>query len=351
MLPFRVINQKTIEQILDMARVIEKVEQAYTLKAQKEATLFPMVFHEFEPGKADMDIKSGHLTGANIFGLKVVSWFGENTEKNLPQLIGTVMVLDSRTGAPRGILSGEHITCMRTGAAGGIGAKYLARPESEHLLLVGTGHQAPFQILATLTTMENVKKVSVYNARSYERAQAFCEKIQEKLLQMVADQYSGQDELRETYTKRCQIEFVPVENIEQTTKEADIIITATSARQPLIKREWVQPGTHITCVGADMEGKQEIDERLFAEARVFVDDVTQSVSVGELETAIKKGIVTPDVIVAEIGEVILGRVPGRQSAEEITIFDSTGIAIQDLLTANLVLDEAEKLGAGTVVEI
>lgn len=119
MLPFRVINQKTTEQILDMARVIETVEQAYTLKAQKEATLFPMVFHEFEPGKADMDIKSGHLTGANIFGLKLVSWFGENTEKNLPQLIGMVMVLDSRTGGPRGILSGEHITCMRTGAAGG----------------------------------------------------------------------------------------------------------------------------------------------------------------------------------------------------------------------------------------
>ncbi|USG66965.1 ornithine cyclodeaminase family protein [Brevibacillus ruminantium] len=351
MLPFRVINQKTIEQILDMKSVIEKVEQAYTLKAQQEATLFPLVFHEFEPGKADMDIKSGHLTGANIFGMKLVSWFGGNTEKNLPQLIGTVMVLDSRTGVPKGILSGEHITCMRTGAAGGIGAKYLARPESEHLLVIGSGHQAPFQILATLVSMENVKKVSVYNARSYERAEAFCEKIQEKLLNMIALQFNDQDELRETYSKRCQIEFVPVENIEQTTREADIIITATSARQPLIQKDWVKPGTHITCIGADMEGKQEIDERLFPGARVFVDDVTQSVNVGELETAIKKAIVTPEVIVAEIGEVILGRVAGRQSAVEITIFDSTGIAIQDLLTADLVLAEAEKLGAGTVVEL
>ncbi|MCK9911696.1 hypothetical protein MXD81_21250, partial [Microbacteriaceae bacterium K1510] len=89
------------------------------------------------------------------FGLKLVSWFGENSQKGLPQLIGMVMVLDSRTGVPLGILSGEHITCMRTGAAGGIGAKYFARKESEHLLIVGSGHQAPFQIMATLTTMEH----------------------------------------------------------------------------------------------------------------------------------------------------------------------------------------------------
>ena len=173
MFPFRVINQETTEDVLDMASVIQVVEQAYQMKSSQQATLFPLIFHEFVEGRADMDIKSGHLPQADVFGLKLVSWFGENDKKGLPQLVGTVMVLDSQTGVPQGILSGEHITCMRTGAAGGIGAKYLARRESENLLIVGTGHQAPFQIMATLMTMTEIKRVYICNPRSPEKAQSF----------------------------------------------------------------------------------------------------------------------------------------------------------------------------------
>jgi ornithine cyclodeaminase/alanine dehydrogenase len=119
MAKLRVLNQQAIEKVVDMRSVIKVVEEAYVQKSSGKATLFPMIFYEFEPGKADMDIKSGHLAGANIFGLKLVSWFGDNVGKGLPALIGTVMVLDSRTGMPLGILNGEYITCMRTGAAGG----------------------------------------------------------------------------------------------------------------------------------------------------------------------------------------------------------------------------------------
>lgn len=329
MLPFRIVDQAAIEAILEMNTVIEAVEQAYTLKADGQASLFPIVCHEFEPGKADMDMKSGHVTGAHVFGLKIVSWFGDNRAKGLPQLSGIVMVLDSRTGMPMGMLSGGYITCMRTGAAGGIGAKYLARPESEHLLIVGSGQQAPYQIMATLLTMPQIKKVSVWNPRSYAKAAAFCEAAQAQF----------------------PVPLTAVEDGETAVGEADIIITATSSRQPLILREWVQPGTHISCIGADMEGKQEIDERLFADARVFVDDVTQAVHVGETEIPVKKGIFAPERIVSEIGEVILGRAVGRQSDEDVTIFDSTGIAIQDLLTAAHVLREAEKRGLGMVVSL
>ncbi|MGG4495508.1 hypothetical protein [Brevibacillus reuszeri] len=121
MVPFRVIHQTDVEELLDMNNVIELVKQAYVLKTKQEAALFPIVFHEFAPGKADMDIKSGHLAGANIFGLKLVSWFGENPSNNLPTLVGFVLVLDSRTGVPKGMMSGEAVTLMRTGAPGGIG--------------------------------------------------------------------------------------------------------------------------------------------------------------------------------------------------------------------------------------
>ncbi|GAA4716547.1 ornithine cyclodeaminase family protein [Brevibacillus fulvus] len=351
MFPFRVVNQAAVEQILDMSNVIEVVEQAYKLKATDQATLFPLIFHEFEQGKADMDIKSGHLTGANVFGLKLVSWFGENSAKNLPQLIGMVMVLDSRTGVPLGILSGEHITCMRTGAAGAIGAKYLARKDSKHLLMIGSGHQAPFQIMATLMVMEQIEKVTIYNPQSHERAVAFAQSIQNTLIDKFVSKYKGDPALYAKWAKRCEITFAATDNIEAAAREADVIITATPSRKPLVKQEWIKPGTHFSCIGADMEGKQEIDENLFAGARLFVDDVQQAVNVGETELPIKKGVITPQAIVAEIGDVLLGKVPGRTSDSDITIFDSTGIALQDLLTATHILREAEQKGLGSVVDL
>ncbi|WGV58876.1 ornithine cyclodeaminase family protein [Brevibacillus brevis] len=349
MFPFRVINQETTEDVLDMASVIGVVEQAYQMKSNQQATLFPLIFHEFVEGRADMDIKSGHLPQADIFGLKLVSWFGDNEKKGLPQLVGTVMVLDSQTGVPQGILSGEHITCMRTGAAGGIGAKYLARPESENLLIVGTGHQAPFQIMATLMTMTEIKRVYICNPRSPEKAQSFAANIKENLLTRFVSKYAGEE--YKCYASRCDVQFIAVDNLEEATRKSDIIITATPSREPMIQGEWVKPGTHITCIGADMEGKQEIDERLFAKARVFVDDVGQAVRVGETKVAVKKGLITEGNIAAEIGNVIPGHVQGRQHVEEITIFDSTGIAFQDLLTAAHILKVADKRGVGTIVDL
>lgn len=351
MFQFRVIDQAGVEQLLDMKNVIGLVERAYTLKEQKEASLFPVVFHEFAPGKADMDIKSGHLTGANIFGLKLVSWFGDNPAKNLPALVGFVMVLDSNTGVPKGMMSGAPITLMRTGAAGGIGAKYLARPESENLLLVGSGHLAAYEIMATLMTMKHIKKVTVYNANSYERAASFCQTVKDKLKEKFLAPYQADQELYNALLDRINIEFVATDDIRAATEEADIIITATPSRKPIIMKEWVKPGTHFSCVGADMEGKQEIDENLFAVARVFVDDVAQAVNVGETKVAVKKGLLAKEGIVAEIGSVILGLTPGRLSDQDITIYDSTGISLQDLITADYILKQAEEKGIGTVASL
>ncbi len=349
--PFRILNQEQIQELLDMRTTIGLVEKAYKLKAEEDASLFPMVFHEFEPGKADMDIKSGELTGANIFGLKLVSWFGENPSKNLPAVVGTVLVLDSRTGAPLGIMSGEYITMMRTGAAGSIGAKYLARKDSEHLLLVGSGHLGPYQIIATLMNMENIKKVTVYNALSVEHANDFCTSIKDKLLSLIAPYKSTDQEFYNQMLNRIDITFEATQDIQQATEQADIIITATPSRAPMIKKEWVKPGTHISCVGADMEGKQEIDENLFADTQVFVDDVGQAISVGETEIPYKKGIITKDQIKAEIGSVILNKENGRVSNEDITIFDSTGISLQDLITANYLLEKAAEKEVGLLTTL
>ena len=142
-----------------------------------------------------------------------------------------------------------------------------------------------------------------------------------------------------------------MENIEKVVGVSDIIVSATPSRKPMIMKEWVKPGTHFSCVGSDMEGKQEIDENIFGVARVFVDDMNQAVAVGETETPIKKGVIEERDIVGEMGALILGNIEGRTSDDDITIYDTTGIALQDLLTAKKVLELAEEKGLGEVIDI
>jgi len=343
-----ILNEETIKELLDIKNVIKVVEQAYTLKNSNQADLFPIITHIFEPGKADMDIKSGHLKGdANIFGLKLVSWFGENSKKGFPEVIGTIMIFDGKTGIPLGILSGEHMTGMRTGSAGAIGVKYLARKDSENLLMVGAGHQAFFQVAANLTVLDQIKKVMVYDPIDYKLAVDFCHKIKEKLNEEILSKYKDDEIL----VKKYDIDFVATDDIEKSTSKADVIVTATPSRKPIIKKEWVKKGTHFSCIGSDMEGKQEIDENIFSKARIFVDDFEQASNVGETETPIKKGIIKKEDIAGEIGEVIMGTKSGRLSDDEITIFDSTGIAHQDLLTATYAIKIAKEKGLGTIVEL
>lgn len=337
MFKVKVLNQSVLEEVLEMPMVIEAIEQVYTLKAQDQTSLFPMVFHEFNPGVADMDIKSGHLKGADIFGLKLVSWFGENKDKNLPLLIGTTMIFDSQTGAPKAILNADHITGMRTGAAGAIGAKYLAKKDSRTLMMVGTGHIAQFEIAATLIAVPTIEKVFIHDPMSKEASESYAKSISKKL--------------KTNFGIDKTISFESVDHFETAVGQSDIIITATPSRKAMIHKDWLKLGTHLSCVGADMEGKQEIDEKLFKDAVVVVDDLTQAIHVGETETAYKAGIITEEDIHSEMGQVILGDKPGRTSDDDITIFDSTGIALQDLMTSKIALELANKKGLGTVIDL
>lgn len=346
-----VLNQKAIEEVLDMKKVIDVVENVYVSKSTGSAVVWPMVFHEFEPGKADMDIKSGYLKENEIYGLKLVSWFGENGKKGLPLLYGTTLVFDSNTGVPLGLLDAEYITGMRTGAAGAIGAKYLARKDSENLLMIGAGHQSIFQIAATLITMDNIKTVRIYDAIDFDRAKALSSSLGKKLAEKFLSKYEKGTELYDLIAKKFEIDFEAVSDIKEAVGKSDIIITATPSRKPMIMKEWVKKGTHFSCVGSDMEGKQEIDENIFYDARVYVDDIGQAVNVGEVEIPIKKGIIEKQDIIAEIGEVIAGHVSGRNNDEDITIYDTTGIALQDLITSKLAIDLAKKKGLGVEVDL
>lgn len=198
------------------------------------------------------------------------------------------------------------------------------------MLLVGTGAQGPVLIEAALRVMKNIKKIYVSNPRSPHKVEDFIRQI--------------------TANLGIEIPVLAAPDLEAAVREADIILTATPARNGIIKKEWVKPGTHLSCIGSDMEGKQELDIELTAAGRVFCDDLTQVINVGECEKAVKQGLLSPDDI-TEIGDVILGRAIGRRNPEEITIFDSTGIGLQDLMVASQITDAAEKQGFGVKMEL
>ncbi len=333
----KVLSAEDVERLITIPMAIEAVERAYREKHTGQGGTWPMVFHEFDPGRADLDIKSGHLGGAGAYGLKVVSWFGDNPAKDLPALFGTSLVFDLTTGAPKALLNAGPITHYRTGAAAAIGAKYLSRPDAKTLLLCGCGALAPYLVSAALFALPGLERVLLASPRSPEKAEKLCPAITEKV-----------DELLKAGGGRRRADILPVE-LESGAKQADVIFTATPAYEPYLKAQWVRPGAHLSCIGADMSGKEEVEAELFGTARVFGDDEGQCLSVGECEIPHKKGILYG--LHGEIGAVIAGALPGRTAPEEITIFDSTGIALQDLAAAADVLAAAERAHAGVDVEL
>ncbi len=333
----RVMNRNDIMQVIEMAPTIQAVESVYTMKSQGEAVAWPTVFHVFEEGQRDMDIRSGYLPGEHIFGHKTIGFFAGNAERGLPNLMATLQVFDEFPGAPVGILEGAYITGVRTGAAGAIGAKYLARPDSETLFVLGAGNQAAYQIAATIVCFPNLKKVYVADLLFPENAEKFVAGIQTRLA----------DELG---IDAGSVSFEATNEPEVTVPQSDIVITVTPSREPVIKREWVRPGMHFSTVGSDMEGKEELDPEIFANAKVFVDDMEHCIEAGEVEIPVKKGIVTEEDI-NEIGNLILGNCEGRTSDDDITIYDPAGMALLDIAAANVALKLAVEKNLGTVVEL
>lgn len=333
----RVMNRNDIMQVIEMAPTVQAVENVYTMKSRGEAVAWPTVFHIFEEGQRDMDIRSGYLPGEHIFGHKTIGFFAGNAEKGMPTLMATINVFDEFTGAPVGILEGAYITGVRTGAAGAIGAKYLARKDSETLFILGAGNQAAYQIAATIVCFPDLKKVYVADLLCPENAEKFVAGIRARLLDELGVDASG-------------VSFEATNEPEITVPLSDIVITVTPAREPVIRKEWVRPGMHFSTVGSDMEGKEELDPEIFAGAKVFVDDMEHCIEAGEVEIPVKKGIVS-EADINEIGDLILGNCEGRTSDEDITIYDPAGMALLDIAAAKVALDLAAEKDLGTIVEL
>lgn len=332
------LSRADIEKVLDMKSAIEGVREVYRQKSLGKTAVWPLISYDFEEPRGVMDIKSGCVFGEKVHGLKMLNSFPGNAERGLPVFTGMLMIFDSETGIPQGVMDASFITCMRTGAAGALGASLLARPESRRLFILGAGRQAIFQIAASLLLMPKIDVVRVSDPLDAENARKFAASCRERLRESFGIDASA-------------VSFEAAEDIAAALAESDIAITVTPARSPVIKKEWVKPGLHLSCVGADMPGKEEIEPEIFAGARVFTDDTPQCFRCGELELAAAKGVISEKDVAGELGDVIAGKAAGRTSPDEITIFDATGIATLDLATGKKALELAKAKGLGRYVEL
>ncbi len=244
-------------------------------------------------------------------GIKWISVFPENRSKGLPTVNGTILLSSARDGRLLAILEANTITAMRTGAAAAVAAKYLARPDSKRLAMVGSGLQAEYQLRA-LAGIFSFAQISVWGFIPDE-AQKFCQRFQKEFRGMR-----------------------PAATIRECVKDADIIVTCTPARQPLVQKEWLRPGCHINAIGADAKGKQELDPAILKTSKVVVDEWEQASHSGEINVPVSRGIFTKKNLYSDLASIVTHKKRGRASAAEITVFDSTGLAILDIQFAHYV---------------
>ncbi len=310
-----ILTQDDVTDLITMDECIKAVEDAFREYAEGRAEMPPKVY---------LDLGSGDLRAmpASLLGYAGVKWVNshpENRKVGLPTVMALLILNDPSTGFPLAVMDATHITNMRTGAAGGVAAKYLARKDSRVVGFVGCGTQALFQLdaLSRLFDIELVK---------------FCDLSKEA------------EKKFERYCKDSGLECT-ARDIRDVCK-CDILVTTTPSRDPVVKGEWIEDGVHINAIGADAAGKQELDFEILKRAKIVVDDLEQAVHGGEINKAVAMGLMSANDVYATLGEIVSGRKPGREGDEEITIFDSTGLAIQDISVSKIVYEKAVEFGKG-----
>jgi alanine dehydrogenase len=292
-----------------MSEVIKVVEQAFIDLALGNGSMPPKAYLLLEQG----DFRAMPAALPEAAGVKWVNVHPQNPSRGLPTVMAIMIYNDPKTGYPLSVMDATDITAYRTGATAAIASKYLARRDSRTLGIIGAGRQAYTQIDAHLQLFD-LKLIKVFD-RSREATQ--------KLI----GSFPGY------YLKECLLE---------ETAACDIVCTLTPAREPFLKKEWIKKGTHINAVGADAAGKEELEPAILRKAMVVVDDTRQASAAGEINVPITKGLFTVEEIYGTLGEIIVGRQQSRKDNDAITVFDSTGLAIEDVAVAKLIYEKAKK---------
>jgi len=315
------LAEEEVRSLLTMDDAIAAVQRAFLDHGIGRTQMPPKSYLYFSRHNGDLRTMPAYLEGQDLAGVKIVNVHPDNPQIGLPSVMALLILNSPQTGEPLAVMGATYITSMRTGAAGAIAARHLARRDSHVVGMIGAGAQARTQ-LQGLSRNFQVEQVIVFDSFA-DRARAFKEDVL-GFLKCDCIAVAGPKEA-------CQ---------------CDILVTTTPSRRPVVKDEWVRPGTHINAIGADAPGKQELESTLLKRARIVVDDIVQAVHSGEVNVPISEGVLLEEDIHAHIGEILAGKKTGRTSNEEITIFDSTGLGIQDVATGHAVYEKALKCGVG-----
>ena len=317
-----ILDRHDIEGHIDPARLQSVIADAYRAYSAGTVTMPPVGHIAFPDNDGDCHIKAGHVHGDGDFVIKVATGFARNAAKGLPSGNGVSLVLSATSGEVKAVLHDEmHLTDLRTAAGSAVATGALARPDALRVLIVGTGVQTRHQVHAHAALLGPEARFRIWGRRP--------EAAQQRAATLV-------DEMA------TDLSVEATDDLEAACAWADIIVTATAATAPLIQATWIRPGTHINAVGADAPGKQELSVEVVANADCCIaDSRAQCVDHGELSHAVAAGHLSPEAI-GEIGELLMGRCAGRRSADDITVADLTGLAVQDIAIARMVLDSAQR---------
>ncbi|MBP1860150.1 ornithine cyclodeaminase family protein [Rhizobium herbae] len=311
-----ILSRSEIEAVVDLGSALGTIEAAYIAASEGRATMPPVGYLAFPERDGDCHIKYGHIAGDPSFVVKIASGFYGNPSIGLPTSNGVMLVFSASTGVLEAILLDEgFLTDLRTGLGGAIATRALCRPDARRVAIVGTGIQARWQIRCLRQAMKQTPLAFSIWGRSENKARETASALA---------------------SEGIDLEVAP--DLERLCRGVDIIITTTPSREPLIHDAWIRPGTHITAIGADAPGKQELDTSLVIRAdRRIGDRLEQSLDHGEFSTVFKSGLMARKDC-AELGAVLCGKAAGRTRPDDITIADLTGIAVQDIAITNSILD-------------
>ncbi len=314
-----ILTSQDVKKVIKMDLVINAVEEAFKEHGLGRTLMPPKLYISLPQYEGDFRAMPSYAKDAA--GVKWVNVHLKNREKNLPTVMAVYIYSDPVTGFPIAIMDGTLITSYRTGAAAAVASKYLARKESRILGIIGCGAQAQTQLTA-ISNIYPLEEVRIYDISS-----------------------KAKDEFAEK-NKNFNIVKTSLKN----AVASDIVSTVTPAKEPIVKRAWIRKGTHINAIGADAPGKEELDPKILLDARVVVDDYEQALHSGEINVPVSQKIFTRRNIHASLGEIVAGIKKGREG-KEISVFDSTGLAIQDVVTARAVYEAAKGESIGIEIDL